>query len=244
MGKARFRRLDYDLYEQLEKARIPGSVFQILLVVIDYTIGYRREDAPIPLTRFMDKTYLTRQGVIKAIHDAERRGILRVNRQGTNPKTATIYAVNLDSMGWFTGKMPRASKPQLTSKVVNHSLLDQSTTVDQTSKHPSFATPIESNSKETLKVKQCNKDKLTAISLITKVGGDIEVDGNHVRDTVLEYLHSIIDSDNGNACDPQDIVRQTGIALDTVMATLLSLESQRLAAVYEGKWWACEVQSG
>jgi hypothetical protein len=137
-------------------------VFQILLVIIDYTAGYQREEAPISLTKFQDKTCLSRQGIIKAIRNAERRGLIRVNRQGTNPKAATIYAINVDSTGWFIPKVSSTSKPRLTSKVVNHSSLDWSTGVYQTSQHPSFATPTERNSKETLK-KDVTNEKLTPI---------------------------------------------------------------------------------
>jgi len=99
-----------------------------------------------------------------------------------------------------------------------------------------MTSPIERNYKETPMVKQCNENKLTAIRETIELSNDIGVSGNHDGDTILKYLRN-----NDKASEPQDISRRTGIALDTIMATLLSLESQRLAANCEGKWWACEV---
>lgn len=151
--KPKFRRLDYPLFEALMRAKLPGSTYQIVLTVIDHTIGYRKETAPISLKRFQDKTTLSRQGVIKAIKDAERRHILRVLRDKISAKTAASYTLNTNYTNWFTGQhqLTSNSKREFTNRPVNTSLPNQSTPVYQTSKYPMPATPVERNYKETLK---------------------------------------------------------------------------------------------
>ena len=116
MANPKFRRLEYPLYSALMKAKLPGSAYQVLLVVINYTIGYRRQTAPISLTRFQDLTGLSRQGVIKGVKYLEKWHILTVCRQGTNAREATIYVVN-DEAAWITGKR------QLPTPLVNASSL-------------------------------------------------------------------------------------------------------------------------
>ncbi|MFC1933455.1 hypothetical protein ACFLXU_07570 [Chloroflexota bacterium] len=144
MGRPKFRRLEYDLYASLMRAKLPGSTYQVVLVVIDHTIGYRRETAGIPLSRFQYLTSLSRPGVIKAIKDAERRCILKVSRLGISPRTPVSYTLNTEYSEWVIGKraLTNTSKPQLTSKPVNDSIPDQLTGVYQTGKQltPTTAT--------------------------------------------------------------------------------------------------------
>ncbi|MFC1933648.1 replication protein [Chloroflexota bacterium] len=147
MAKAKFRRIEYDLYEALMKAKLSGSIYQVLLVVIDFTIGYRKETAPIPLSTFQWQTRLSRVGVVKAIKNAERRKIISVDRFGVNPKKGASYSLNTDFSEWITGKQ------QLTSRLVNDSIPEQLTTVYQFGKHLTPATPIEINLNKTLKKK-------------------------------------------------------------------------------------------
>ena len=153
MGRPTFRRLDYDLFEMLMGAQVPCSTLRILLVIIHFTIGYRRESHWISLSKFEELARLSRNGVVRAIHDAEQRGMVRVERPGTNPRAGNIYAVNTDFSEWVTSKAEytRTSEPQVTSKLVNHSSPDWCTPVHQTSDIATSATPIERNSNVTLK---------------------------------------------------------------------------------------------
>jgi len=103
MARAIFRRIEYDLFEALMRAKLPGSIYQVLLVVIDYTIGYRKETAKIPLSRFQQQTGLSRVGVIKAIRGAEKRHIISVDRTGVNAKIPASYTLSLEYTEWITG---------------------------------------------------------------------------------------------------------------------------------------------
>lgn len=139
-----FRRLDYPLYAALMRANVSGSVFRVLLVVIDFTIGYRKPEAGISLSTFKEKTGLTRQGVIKALHQAEVNQFINVDREKVNPRAPAQYRLRPVSE-WITSKQP------LTSLLVNSRSLYQSTTVDHIGKQVTPATPVERNYKESLK---------------------------------------------------------------------------------------------
>jgi len=250
MGRPRFRRLDYDLYEALERARVPGSTYQVLLVILDFTVGYQISDAPISLTRFRDKTYLSRQGVVHAVHDAEERRIIWVNRRGTNPKAATVYALNMDFGSWVTGKLPktskrrltRPSKSQLTSDLVNQSLPDWATSGDQTSKQPTIATPTESNYNETLRaMKLTEKEETTSPQespLATGLSSPPVTAIGNGKDKVLQYLR-----DNGS-CGPSEISRALAIHYVSVQVCLNALKRDgKVTNPERAKWAALEVSA-
>jgi len=121
------REINNECYHALMAARLPGSVYQIVLTVIDRTWGFGKHDAPISLKDFTDATGLSRQGAIAAIKEAENLRIIIVSRATT---TASIYLLNKHYDTWL------ASQPQLTSEdvqLVNPNLPDQSTPVDQSS---------------------------------------------------------------------------------------------------------------
>ncbi len=54
--KAGFRKIDNELFTALIAAKLPGGVYQILLTVIDKTLGFQREEAPISLSKFQHST--------------------------------------------------------------------------------------------------------------------------------------------------------------------------------------------
>lgn len=114
--KAGFRQIDNELFTALIAAKLPGGVYQILLTVIDRTLGFQREEAPISLSKFQRSTRLSRQGVVGAIKYARDKNILKSER--SSGKT-TIYALDR-------------------AYLVKSALLDQSNRVDQTSQ---VATP-------------------------------------------------------------------------------------------------------
>lgn len=121
------REIANDCFQALIKAKLSGAVYQIILTVIDKTWGYGKHDAPVSLGVFQDSTGLSRQGVISAIKEAERLRIIIVSRE---EKAGSKYMINKHWDTWLSSQPQLTSKP---TKVVNHALLDQSTTVDQTS---------------------------------------------------------------------------------------------------------------
>ncbi|MEW6143363.1 MAG: replication protein [Chloroflexota bacterium] len=95
-----FRRIENSLFEALIGAKLSGSAYAVLLVVIDRTIGFRRQSAGISLSHFQGQTGLSRQSVQQAIRRLEREGFLKVVRDSTR-RSCYSLASHTD---WQTGK--------------------------------------------------------------------------------------------------------------------------------------------
>ncbi len=128
--KIGFRKIDNDLFTALIAAKWTGSVYQIVLTIIDRTIGFRQDKAAISLSRFQGRTGLSRQGVVNAIKYAKDRNIIKSEK--INGKT-TKYALNRDC-------------------IVKSALLEQSNRVDQASQVATPGTvPVKKPLKKTYK---------------------------------------------------------------------------------------------
>ena len=133
-----FRKIDNDLFQALMAAQLSGAGYQIVLTVIDKTLGFQKEEAKIPLTYFEKATRLSRQSGRLAIKQAEARRIITVERNSTRP---TKYGLNNYGQ-WLTRKRNHPNK------------LDNEITPDWESKSPQarkLATPAATENKETLK---------------------------------------------------------------------------------------------
>lgn len=107
--KVGFRKIDNEVFTALIAAKLPGGVYQVVLTVIDGTLGFQREKAAISLSNFQRRTRLSRQGVVNAIKYAKDKNIIKSEK--INGKT-TKYALDRDC-------------------IVKSALLDQSNRVDQ-----------------------------------------------------------------------------------------------------------------
>ena len=112
MAKAGFRQIDNDTFEALIAAGLSGAGYQVVLTIIDRTLGYRKgsgykEKASIPLTYFEKVTGLSRQSVRLAIKQAKEKHIIAGERDITRVST---YALNLDVREWLTRKHNHPSK--------------------------------------------------------------------------------------------------------------------------------------
>ena len=112
--RAGFRKIDNDIFTAIIAAKLSGGGYQIVLVVIDKTLGFQKEMATIPLTHFEKVTGLSRRSLVKAIRKVEARRIITVQRGSTRK---TTYALNLDYLEWLT------SEPQF-PRLGNHSSPD------------------------------------------------------------------------------------------------------------------------
>ena len=145
------RQINNDVFHALIAAKLPGSVYQIVLVVIDRAWGFEKHEAPISLSYFQKTTGLSRQSVGIAIQKAESMRLIVVERHGTNPKNPSHYMFNKHYDTWSTRQLNHTSKE---NELVNQITLDWSTKSPQTSQPlmPSSTMPKET-SKETLKEK-------------------------------------------------------------------------------------------
>jgi phage replication O-like protein O len=240
-----YRRISTELWLALIEAPLTRSALKVLLIVIHFTLGYnQRKEADISLNTFQKMACLSRPAVKEALKLLHERNIVHKISEHTTRNSAW-YELNIDFESWHRDKvgLPSGGKVGLPSREeVGLPSRGKETYPPDVKNLPSrgkvltTATPHIKKEKKLLKKSNDtinNPVKNTAIGDITELSDDIEVSGNHDEDTIMNYLHS-----THELCEPQDIARHTGMALDTVMATLLSLHSQRLAAVWEGKWWA------
>ena len=253
-----YRRISTDLWLALIEAPLTRADLKVLLVVIHFTLGYdQRKEADISLNTFQKMAALSRPAVKQALKQLHDRNIVHKISEHTNRNSA-CYELNTDFWSWHRGKvelpsreevgLPSRGKVGLPSEDILEGAKTYPPDVENLPSRGKVLTSVTPHIKKERKLLKKgndtskvlgNENKVSTKEDIMKLSGDIEVDGNHARDIVLKYLHN-----QKYTCEPQDVARQTGIALDTVMAALLSLGSQRLAADCEGKWWACEVQSG
>lgn len=133
-----FRKIENDLFKAFMAAKLTGAGYQIVLTVIDKTIGFQRDEAKITLKCFQESTRLSKQSVLKAIKQAEERRILSVERDSTRPG---VYALNPQD-NWLTRQRDH------TSKLGNEITPNWATKSPQTSK---LATPKTTRIKDTLK---------------------------------------------------------------------------------------------
>jgi phage replication O-like protein O len=104
--RAGFRKIDNRLFQAMMSAQLTGSGYQVLLKVIDETIGFHRKEAKISLTRFQQATGLSRQSVRLAIKETEERLIIQAQRDSTRP---TVYSVG-DQREWLARKRNHPTK--------------------------------------------------------------------------------------------------------------------------------------
>ena len=149
--KVGFRKIDNDLFTALVAAKLTGAGYQIVLAVIDRTIGFHRDKASISLTDFQKLTHLSRQSVRLAIKQLETMNIIYVERDGTRK---TIYGLK-DEGEWLTRKS-------------NHPRLE--------TKSPQTRKPVETR---TTHIKESIKDNNNPNEFVFKIPGQVNKVNNN-----------------------------------------------------------------
>jgi phage replication O-like protein O len=153
--KTGFRKIENDIFEALITAGLTGACYQVVLTVIDKTLGYRnksgyKEKASISLSDFERVTGLSRQSVCRAIKQARDRRIIIVQKNGTRP---AMYTLNPDIRGWLTRQVNHPSR------LDNQITPDWSTKSRQTSQHATpRTTHYKENTKENIKERGYDKE--------------------------------------------------------------------------------------
>ena len=98
MGKAGFRRVDNHTFKALMASNLSKGGIYSVLVVIHETIGFQREKAEIPMSRFLQHAKLSRSVIRRGIKEIETRDIIIKERDSTK---ASVYALN-DYRKWQT----------------------------------------------------------------------------------------------------------------------------------------------
>jgi phage replication O-like protein O len=222
--KSGFRRIENDLFKALMAAQLTGAGYQVVLTVIDKTIGFHKEEAKITLKCFQEAAGLSRQSVLKAIKQAEERKIVSVKRNGTRP---SVYALNPNEQ-WLARQRNHPSK---LGNEINPNWATKSPQTRQPTKPRTTRTKY--TLKETLKDnvpkdnRVLNNNSLEkdlpppTPSLIRKKNGNEEptasrtpIHANTYREQIVAYLR-----DNGLAAI-KAIARGTGICPNSVNVAL------------------------
>jgi phage replication O-like protein O len=106
MARTGFRKISNDTFKALMVATVSGAAFRIVLAVIDKTLGFQKQEAPISLSHFQKVTGLSRQSVRLAVRQAENARLVTVQRQSTKP---SVYVLN-GCDEWVTGKQNHPSE--------------------------------------------------------------------------------------------------------------------------------------
>ena len=225
-----FRQIDNDVFKALIAAKLTGAGYQIVLTVIDKTLGFQKEKAPISLTYFGKLTGLSRQSVRLAIKQAEDRRIIIAERNSTRP---TIYALNLDSWEWLTGKL---NHPSLDSKQLGNQITPDWETESPQTRKPVI--PGTRDIKET--IKENTKERVTSNTINSSVRGDTPLTntptlrkekGDDDIQLIIDYLRGIPKGDSWAA-----IARATGLDYTVVRNKLHQYEGELFALGGPGRW--------
>jgi phage replication O-like protein O len=110
------RRVNNDIWQALTKARLPGSVYQIIMYIIDRSWGFDKPSANISLTQFKIATRLSKQGVIWALREAENRHII-VRQHSVGAHSEYLFNKHYDT--WLNSTEPYTSIEHCTGVVQN-----------------------------------------------------------------------------------------------------------------------------
>ena len=256
MTKTGFRQIDNDTFGILIAAGLSGAGYQVVLTIIDRTLGFRKgsgykEKAGIPLTYFKQVTGLSRQSVRLAVKQAEKRRIIIVERDSTR---ASIYALNPNTEEWLTRKQNHPSE------LGNNITQDWETKSPQTRKLAiASCMPAKETLKETLKEREPHpidifdesitphpretRLKASSTSLEAIAVRDLShQDKNHpLEDTQTAKIVSYL-QDNGSL-SPQELSIALGVPTQTVRVILSRAKKQGIVAnVERGKWAAVDGQ--
>ena len=98
MGRLGFRRVDNNTFKALMASNLSKGGIYSVLAIIHETIGFQREKAKIPMSKFLWHTELPKSAIRRGLKEAEARTIIIKERDSTRP---SVYALN-DYRKWQT----------------------------------------------------------------------------------------------------------------------------------------------
>ena len=153
------RRINNDIWAALIQADMPGSVFRILMYVIDRSWGYDKLEVALGYSQICKATNLSRPAVITAVKLAEEKHVLIIDHGSPQGMKTNTYLFNKYYDTWLTSKECLTSKVDdtRTSKVEHHLTSKVPT--------PEVSFPIENNRKQKRNIYQDNKKNKTGVNL-------------------------------------------------------------------------------
>ena len=88
-----YTHIDNSILEGLAQLRLSGTTFNVLMAIIRYTLSFHRNQHELSNGFLMNATGLNERSVIRAIHELEQLGIIKIvsGNSGCKPKTVRIY---------------------------------------------------------------------------------------------------------------------------------------------------------
>ncbi len=124
------REIENGVFKAIIAANLSGGEYKVALFILDQTIGWDRESHLISLSQYIRATFLSKQAILDAIYNLERKRIICTERNGTK---GTAYLFNQHYDMW---DVPSASLLNLTSietPLVKQSRQGLSSRVDKSS---------------------------------------------------------------------------------------------------------------
>ena len=109
------RRINSDVWQALVSAGLPGSVYQVVMYVIDRSWGYDQIEVSLGYSQLCKATRLTKPSVINAVKIAEKTHLLVIEHGNTLTQSTNVYLFNKYYDTWLTSKANSTSKINSTS---------------------------------------------------------------------------------------------------------------------------------
>ena len=157
------REIANDIWHAIMRAGLSGAQYQIVFAVIDHTWGFQEKNGHIPLSQFVIDTGLSKQGIVDALNELDRKRIIVRVKAGAGRPTRYLFNKHYDT--WLTSKQTLTSKQELT-ELVNSYVLGSQQELTRTSQLPTSTTePLKKKRNLLKKILKKKKENL----LINKV---------------------------------------------------------------------------
>lgn len=104
------RRINNEVWAALIKARLPGSVYQVLMYVIDRSWGYEQPEVTLGYSQICKATRLSKRAAITAVQIAEKSRLLIIDRGSTKTMSQNCYLFNKHYDTWVTSEVNDTSE--------------------------------------------------------------------------------------------------------------------------------------
>lgn len=100
-----YTHIDNDILRGLERLRVSGATFNVLMAIISHTLSFHRRQHELSNGFLVKATGLNESSVIRAIRELESLKIIEITREsiGSHPRTIKILTGNIATMAKMEG---------------------------------------------------------------------------------------------------------------------------------------------
>ena len=85
-----------DVYLDVVMRQVSPAEFKVLMAISRFTFGWQKRQESISLEQLMEYTALSNRGVLNAVGELEKRGLIFVKHGHWKNSVASVYRINLD----------------------------------------------------------------------------------------------------------------------------------------------------